>query len=495
MAFWSYRYVALAGYDRSSGDLPVGVRAFRGAEPRQLRSTHQNLDRVFFTSRTGPTSLISQAPPRPTRAVGKSLSYDGGEHPMPGADGDVIIAGSGIGGLTAALALHEKGVACRVIEAVGTFKPLGVGINVLPHASQVLGRLGLEAALSERAVITSAAAFYNRFGQLVFRDAAGRDAGYSDPQYSIHRGELHAVLQDAVIDRLGRDRVLMGHRLIRFEESNDGVRCVADTAAGEVTIAGRALVGADGIHSAVRRQLFPDEVPYRYSGVMMWRGSTPWPSVLDGRTMIRAGWLATGKMVVYPIGPVDPSTGHQLLNWAAEIEMPQRTSNDWNLPGRKEDFAGYFADWRFDWLDFPALIEASEPVLEYPMVDRDPLPRWTHGRVTLLGDAAHPMVPRGSNGAGQAILDADALARLLAETTDLEGALTRYDEERRTKTTQVVLANRSTPPDVVLREVYERTGDQPFDNIDDVISRDELVAIQDSYRSIAGFSAARPSAT
>jgi 2-polyprenyl-6-methoxyphenol hydroxylase-like FAD-dependent oxidoreductase len=173
-------------------------------------------------------------------------------------------------------------------------------------------------------------------------------------------------------------------------------------------------IACDGINSAIRKQFFPDEGEPRYSGVNMWRGVTGWKPILSGASMVRAGWLVHGKMVIYPIRPAG-ADGLQLVNWVAEIETPNYRKRDWNRSGSFDDFIGAFADWHFDWLDVPAFIRAADSVLEFPMVDQDPLPRWSFDRITLLGDAAHPMVPRGSNGAGQAILDARALTSALSE--------------------------------------------------------------------------------
>jgi 2-polyprenyl-6-methoxyphenol hydroxylase-like FAD-dependent oxidoreductase len=233
--------------------------------------------------------------------------------------------------------------------------------------------------------------------------------------------------------------------------------------------------------------LFPDEGEPRYSGVNMWRGVTRWQPMLSGASMVRAGWLAHGKMVIYPIRPTD-ADGLQLVNWVAEIETPDYRKRDWNRAGALEDFIGAFADWHFDWLDVPAFIRAADSVLEFPMVDQDPLPRWSFGRVTLLGDAAHPMVPRGSNGAGQAILDARALTAAFVGNANPVAALAAYEQQRLEATTRIVLTNRSNPPDAILREVFQRTGDRRFNAIEDVISREELVGLSESYKQIAGYS-------
>jgi 2-polyprenyl-6-methoxyphenol hydroxylase-like FAD-dependent oxidoreductase len=255
-------------------------------------------------------------------------------------------------------------------------------------------------------------------------------------------------------------------------------------------VAGDVVVGADGVHSVLRSQLHPEAGQAHYTGYTMWRGTTVHPPFLSGASMLRAGWLATGKMVVYPIRDNVDENGGQLVNWLAEVECPEPEQRDWTRRGYLADFISHFEDWHFDWLDVPALIRGAQEILEYPSVDSDPLPWWTQGKVTLLGDAAHPMVPRGSNGSAQAILDAKALAALLAdEGLSPEAALLAYDEERREATGRVVLTNRRNPPDALLRVVFERTGDRPFGRLSDVISDAEMAAMMSAYRDVAGFSA------
>ena len=407
---------------------------------------------------------------------------------------DVIIVGGGIGGLTLALCLHANGISCRVYELATQIRALGVGINILPHASRELARLGLEGELTAASVLTREAVFFNRFGQLIFREALGREAGYTDPQYSIHRGELQRILFDAVRQRIGAERIFTGWTCTGVEQHAQGAAArFSDTATGAERPPQTAdvVVACDGLHSVVRRQLHPAEGPPRYSGVNMWRGVSVSTPILTGASMIRAGWLATGKMVIYPIRERVDGQGHQLVNWVAELETPRHRQRDWTRPGAIGDFIGAFEHWRFDWLDVPALIRRAATILEFPMVDQDPLPWWTQGRVTLLGDAAHPMYPRGSNGAGQAILDARHLSDALAAHGDPSAALAAYEASRLPATTQIVRMNRSNPPDAILREVYERTGDRPFARIEDVIGHDELVAISDRYKRVAGFD--RPS--
>jgi len=404
---------------------------------------------------------------------------------------DIIIVGAGIGGLALALALHAAGIPCRIFESAAEIRPIGVGINLLPHATRELASLGLEAELTKIAIATADATFFNRFGQLIYQEPLGRAAGYEHPQFSIHRGDLQLVLLDAFLARAGRDRLHTSHHCIGVEQDQSGVSVHFSDAPGGAdrgSIRGRVAIACDGINSAVRKQFFPGEGEPRYSGVNMWRGVTRWKPMLSGASMVRAGWLSHGKMVIYPIRHASEADGLQLINWVAEIETPVYRKRDWNRPGSIDDFIGAFADWHFDWLDVPSFIRAADRVLEFPMVDQDPLPRWSFGRITLLGDAAHPMVPRGSNGAGQAILDARALTSALLENGDAVAALAAYQKQRLEATTRIVLTNRTNPPDAILREVFERTHDKPFGAIEDVISRDELVALSEGYKRIAGYS-------
>src|SRR5712664_2015062 len=403
---------------------------------------------------------------------------------------DIIIVGAGIGGLTLGLALHAAGIPCRIFESAAEIRPIGVGINLLPHATKELAALGLEQALARVAIETTDATFFNRFGQLIYQEPLGRAAGYEHPQFSIHRGDLQMVLLEAFRARAGSDRLNANHHCTGVEQDESGVAVTFSNGPGGAnrsTVRGRVAIACDGINSAIRKQFFPNEGEPRYSGVNMWRGVTRWRPILSGASMVRAGWLSHGKMVIYPIRRAG-ADGLQLVNWVAEIETPNYRKRDWNRAGSLDDFIGAFADWHFDWLDVPAFIRAGDSVLEFPMVDQDPLPRWSFGRVTLLGDAAHPMVPRGSNGAGQAILDASALTSALKEHADPVAALAAYEKQRLEATTRIVLTNRTNPPDAILREVFQRTHDRPFKAIDDVISREELVALSEGYKRIAGYS-------
>jgi 2-polyprenyl-6-methoxyphenol hydroxylase-like FAD-dependent oxidoreductase len=396
----------------------------------------------------------------------------------------VLIVGGGVGGLTLALSLHQAGIPCRVFEAAPEIKPLGVGINLLPHGMREFTELGLQERLAAIAVETRELCFYNRYGQFIFREPRGRHAGYEWPQLSIHRADLYEVLLKCVFERLGPDAFLTGHKCVSISEEKNRVTAKFESG---VSFEGSCAIGCDGIHSTVRRMLFPGEGPPGYQGINMWRGVTRMKPFLSGASMATAGWLEVGKLVVYPIRNTLDGEGRQLINWVAEIQSPRNVMQDWNLGGKIEDFYPAFEKWNFDWLDCAALIRGADQVLEYPMVDRDPLPYWTRGRVTLLGDAAHPMYPRGSNGAGQAIIDARTLTGCLIKNENIENALKEYEQTRLKAANDLVLMNRANPPDAILREVWKRSGDRPYARIEDVISNAELVAMSDAYKRVAGF--------
>lgn len=402
----------------------------------------------------------------------------------------VLVVGGGIGGLTTALALHAAGIRCTVVEKTRELRPLGVGINLLPHAVRELIELGLAERLAATGIPTALLAYHDRFGNEIWREPRGEAAGYRWPQYSIHRGSLQRLLLGVVLERLGVDAVRVGVGLERFEQTDCGVRALLRnrTTGGIECVRAGVLVGADGIRSAVRAQLYPEEGPPLWNGIVMWRGVTESEPFLGGRTMIMAGSNRRAKFVAYPISKAAEKRGRSAVNWVAEVhtESSGDAAADWNRPGRIDDVLPHFAGWRFDWLDVPRLIRHCPSVLEYLMVDRDPLKRWSFGRVTLLGDAAHPMYPIGSNGASQAILDARALAWHLATDPDPDAALAAYDAARRPVTSELVLANRDLGPERVLRLVEERAP-LGFCRIEEVVSRAELEAVTAGYRRIAGF--------
>lgn len=400
----------------------------------------------------------------------------------------VIIVGAGIGGLTTALHLHRDGIDCEIYEQSELMRELGVGINALPHAVKVLAGLGLLDALDAVAVRTRELTYAHRLGPAIVRRPCGLDAGFTLPQLSLHRGRLQGVLLRAVRERLGPDAVHTGYRLVGVEQDDAGVRARFADVAQPVT--GDVLVAADGIHSTVRSMLFPDEGPPRWNGVQMWRGATEWPEFRGGRSMIIAGGTAA-KLVLYPIGP-GTRPGSVLTNWAVCIRTgrdgdPPPRRQDWSRPADRTELRRHVDRFRVPDVDHVALIEATAECFEFPMCDRDPLPQWTDGRVTLLGDAAHPMYPMGSNGAGQAVLDAESLARHLAGGADPVEALRGYQDERLPPTSDVVLRNRIGGPESVIDEVERRAPDG-FERLDDVMDAAELESVLSSYATASGAS-------
>jgi 2-polyprenyl-6-methoxyphenol hydroxylase-like FAD-dependent oxidoreductase len=376
-----------------------------------------------------------------------------------------------------------------VIEATAQLRPLGVGINVLQHAVGVLAGLGLADALAALAIPTREVAFYNRHGQRIWADGRGLDAGYPFPQYSVHRGELHMLLYRTACERLGPARVLTGLRLSGFEQDEHGVTATFTTRDGaRATRQADVLLAADGIHSAARRQCHPNEGVPRWNRLLLYRGVTRSRPFLSGRTMVQMGSKAQ-KFVCYPISRAAYDAGASLTNWIACLPAPEGQAlapEDWNRRADVETFVHRYADWTFPELDIVALIRDAEEVFEFPMVDRDPLPQWTVGRVTLVGDAAHPMYPIGSNGATQAIMDAHALAQAFAaHRDDWRAALAQYETQRRGATTALTLANRREGLDRILDLVDERAPDG-FSDLETVLPQAELAAIVSEYKTLAG---------
>ena len=398
----------------------------------------------------------------------------------------VVIAGAGIGGLAAALSLHAAGIDAVVIDSAATLRPLGVGINLMPHAVRELTELGLGDELEATGIPTAEMVHFDRHGNRIWGFASGRNIGYRWPQYSIHRGELQMILLAAVRVRLGPDVVRTGTAFTGFSESSSQVAAqVRDRSSGVTSVLlADVLVGADGLYSGVRAQLHPGEPPPRWGGIMMWRGVMEGSPFLTGRTVAVAGANAALKFVAYPISRQAERRGRALLNWVAEVMLPasRLDTADWDRTGRVEDVLPWFADWKFGWLDVPALITGAPRILEYPMVDRDPLPSWGAGPVTLLGDAAHPMYPIGANGGSQAVVDARVLAWSLArEATPAEG-LAVYEAARLATVNAIVLACRDMPADRLLQMVSTRAPDG-FDRIEDVLSAAELAAFDRAYRT------------
>ena len=406
----------------------------------------------------------------------------------------IAIVGGGIGGLSLALALHQRGLACEIYEAASDIKEIGVGITLLPHAMHELAGLGLQAELEAVGIENLESVFFNRYGQYVYREPRGRHAGYALPELGIHRGKLHRILFDAVLSRLGPSHVHTDHRCLAVTQGENGttLHFVASSSGVPLEpVQAEVVIACDGVNSVLRKQFYPDE-KVAFAGINTWRGVTRHRPILSGKSYIRIGSIETGKMVIYPIVDNIDDQGTQLVNWVAETQREGDAMNDWNRAGSGADFLDIFKDWVFDWLDVPALIQGADSILEYPMVDKDPVAQWTFGRVTLLGDAAHPMYPRGSNGSAQAIIDGRVLATQLAlaqrNRGDMRESLLAYEALRRPLTAKIVLTNRSTPPDFIIMKADELSQGKPFAHIDDLVSQAELRAISENYAKISGLS-------
>jgi 2-polyprenyl-6-methoxyphenol hydroxylase-like FAD-dependent oxidoreductase len=406
---------------------------------------------------------------------------------MSGSDHALAIVGGGIAGLALALHLDARGIVCRVFESASHLQELGVGIMLLPHAVRELASLKLDQKAEAVAIENLQSAFFNRFGQRIYSEARGRADGYPFPELGIHRGRLHLLLYAEVQARLGPGSVVTDRRCVGLDQDDAGVTLHFETAAGMRVPSERAhaVIACDGVNSAVRRHYYPKET-VRYTGINTWRGVTRCAPILDGRTYIRIGSIKTGKIVAYPI-VAHAEAGMQLVNWVAEIQSPDAPPNDWNRTANSADVLPLVRGWRYDWLDVEQLVARADAVFEYPMVDKDPIARWTFGRVTFAGDAAHPMYPRGSNGSAQALIDVRTLADALAREANPQVAFRAYESARRSATARVVEANRTVPPDLINTRVEELTGDKPFEDLDAVIAQEELRAISENYKRIAGF--------
>ena len=403
---------------------------------------------------------------------------------------DVLIVGGGIAGLATALSLHAVGIDVAVRESVPEIQPLGVGINLLPHAVRELDALGVFDELESVGIASTTLAYFSARGQLIWEESRGRAAGYQWPQLSLHRGTLQMVLHLTAVERLGADRVVPGRHLTAIDHHDSGATAhfeCRDGSGGIESVDAGIVVAADGIHSTVRQQRFPHEGMPLWNGALLWRGAVEYDPILDGRTMVWAGH-PDQKFVAYPIRDLD--NGKQLVNFIAEYRTDDRElleREDWNRAGNLNDFAPRFDDWVFDWLDIPELLRAAPGTFLFPMVDRDPLDYWTEGRVTLIGDAAHPMYPIGSNGASQGILDARVLSGCIrSHRNDPDRALAIYEAHRRPATSAIVLANRGLGPEMPMRLVHERAP-EGFDHINDVISPEEILEVTNGYRRTAGF--------
>jgi len=402
----------------------------------------------------------------------------------------VLIAGGGIGGLSLALTLHQIGVPCRVFEAVPALQPLGVGINLQPNAVRELHELGIGNDVLDRIGIQAREwALVGRNGNEVYAEPRGLRAGYRWPQYSLHRGELQMLLYRTALERLGPEAIQLGQRVAGYRNGEHGVTALIESRDGQRSeVEGRLLIAADGLHSAVRAQMHPQQPPIQWGGAIMWRGTTPGVPVRSGASFVGVGSLRH-RVVLYPISPPDPATGLATINWIAEITVDNAegwTQGDWNRRVELSDFAHHFEGWDFGWLDVPSMLRGAKEVFEYPMIDRDPVTTWVDGHVALLGDAAHVMYPVGSNGASQAIVDARVLGASMLSHGVTPAALRAYDERLCADISALVLRNRGAGPFGLLGLVDERCGGV-FDDIEQVIPAAEREAYMARYKAAAGF--------
>lgn len=412
----------------------------------------------------------------------------------------VIVAGAGIGGLSVALTLHQIGVPCLVFESVSELRPLGVGINLQPNAVRELYELGLGAdALDRIGIQTKEWALVGLNGNDVYSEPRGTLAGYNWPQYSVHRGKLQMLLYDAVLERLGPDAVRTGQRVAGYRNGGDGsgIRVLLENASGERSeVQGSLLIAADGLHSAVRQQMYPEQPPVQWGGAVMWRGVTRGKPIRSGASFVGLG-THRQRVVFYPISAPDPDTGDADINWIAEITVDNAAGlqqGDWNKRVRHEDFVHHFEGWNYDWIDIPGMLRGAAEVFEYPMIDREPVPTWVDGNAVLLGDAAHVMYPTGSNGASQAIIDARILGACMLQHGVNAAALQAYDRQLCPEISQLILRNRGAGPFGLLNLLDERCGGV-FDDIEAVLPKAERDDFMERYKLAAGYAATKLNAS
>lgn len=404
----------------------------------------------------------------------------------------VLIVGAGIAGLTAALRFHVLGLEVQLFEAAPEVRELGVGINLQPNAVKELTNLGLLAALAETGAAMEELNYYNRHGQQIWSEPRGLKAGYLWPQFGISRGRFQGLLLKTVKERLGEDAVKTGHYFHRLEQTGDGVTAEFLSERDGVPVgrySGDILIGADGIHSAVRRFFYPEEAAPRFGGQIMWRGVTDARNFLDNHTMFMAGHRRQ-KVVFYPMNTAGPDGTDVEINFVAEDSVdPDKPMprEEWNRVCTIDEVAPRFENWAYDWCDVPGIIRQAKQLYVFPKVDRDPIARWTFGRVTMIGDAAHAMHPAGSSGASQAIVDVRALAIAFRTQRDPVKALETYESLRLQEVYSLVKLNREKMGPEWVMILAEERAPSGFGNIHDVIPQADLVRIADDYKRAAGF--------
>ena len=405
-------------------------------------------------------------------------------------DKKVIIAGGGIGGLTLALTLHQIGVPFLVLETSHTMRPLGVGINIQPNAVRELFELGLTSeVLGTIGVPAKEWALVGLNGREVYSEKRGLDAGYNWPQFAAHRGELLMLLYRTLIERAGVGSVMLDARVDKYLKRPSGEVDVSvrGSDGSRFQISGRLLIGADGIHSAVRAQMHPDQPPIHWGGAIMWRGTVRAKPLRTESSFIGLG-THQHRMVIYPISK-PAADGTVLTNWIAELTVDRNEGwlgNNWFKEVPIESFAHHFESFRYDWLDVPTMLNKSECGYMNPMIDRDPVATWIDGPVALMGDAAHAMYPTGSNGASQAIVDARVIGAAILTRGLTPDALKLYDNQLCKKVSELVLRNRLAGPFGLLDILNDRCGGV-FENIDTIIPLEERNEFMSKYKAAAGF--------
>jgi len=402
---------------------------------------------------------------------------------------DITIIGAGPAGLATALRLHQKGFRPRIYESAAALRPLGVGIDVKPYGTQEVTELGLLEEFQKISVDARESIFYTRYGQEIYGEKCGKHMGYDHEQRFVHRGTFQMMLYDAVIHRLGRDTVTLGARCKSFQQDDNGVTVYFEQGQDGVPAEIRTdiLIGVDGIKSTIRKQLLPASTRSHYSGITLWRGVTLMKPFKTGGTILHIGDpIAQGSLIVYPIRDNEDGKGNTLVNWVVEQNGRPESIEDWNQRVTPDEIAHKFDECKLEFLDVGKMIRSAREVYLFPLIDHDPLPQWSFGRVTLLGDAAHAMYPRGGNGVCQALVDTRVIAEKLATVSDPVEALCQYEAERRNKVNRIVLANRGEGPEVVRRIVEERSGGKPFDDIEKIFPRAEADALFKEYHRMAG---------
>ena len=399
---------------------------------------------------------------------------------------DIAIIGAGPGGLMTALRLHQQGFRPRIYEAVTELQPLGVGIDIKVYGTKELDELGLLEEFRAISVDAQESLFFNNHGQEIYAELCGVHMGYLHEQRFVHRGYFQLFLYAKVLERLGADSVVLGARTTGYSQEGDGVTLSLQHADGSTSQAhADVVIAADGIKSAVRRQMHPASADPKYSGITMWRGTTLMEPFKTGGTILHIGDPRTSSMIVYPIADNFEGTGLTLVNWVVEATRDE-TAEDWNQRGTVDEVLPYYDNCKLGFLDVQEMLRNAREVYLFPLIDHDPLDWWTDGRVTLLGDAAHAMYPRGGNGACQALVDTRVVAEKLATIPDPGVALKAYEDERREGVNRIVLANRGEGYEVIRRMVAERTNGERFTDIEQVLPLAEADEIFSRYHKLVG---------